>query len=82
VVEAELELSVLELSEPELSVLELSELGAAVVEPDEQTPLVQVSPEAQLPVYVPQVPPSGPPSDPYMQYQSVEPSQVVPPFGR
>lgn len=49
-------------------------------EEEEQTPLVQVSPVAQFPVYVPQVAPSEPPVDPYWQYQSVVPSQELPPL--
>jgi len=43
-----------------------------------QTLLVQVRFVAQEPVYVPHGEPADPPLVPYMQYQSVVPSQTVP----
>jgi len=63
----------------ELAVVTTEELFEEEEE-EEQTPLVQVSPVAQFPVYVPQVAPSEPPVDPYWQYQSVVPSQELPPL--
>jgi len=53
----------------------------AVVDEEVQTLLVHVSPLAQPPVKSLQDWPSVPPVA-YMQYQSVVPSQVVPPLGR
>jgi len=58
-----------------------SEDDEAVVVEEVQTLLVQVSPVAQPPVKSLQDWPSVPPVA-YMQYQSVVPSQVVPPLGR
>jgi len=62
------------------AVVESVDAEAVVVE-EVQTLLVQVSPVAQPPVKSLQDWPSLPPLA-YMQYQSVVPSQVVPPLGR
>lgn len=51
----------------ELAVVVMTELVVVLEDDAEevQTPLVQVSPVAQFPVYVPQDCPSEPPADPY-----------------